>query len=65
LVANIIMLVTIFAMGVMGGGDPQTESFIAIGIAALWGLASIVYVIASNRKTGRSLVAPVTNSVAG
>ncbi|HYK98637.1 MAG TPA: APC family permease [Candidatus Acidoferrales bacterium] len=50
LVANVLMLVTIFAMGFAGGGDPQTESFIALGIAALWAIASSAYIF-RNRKT--------------
>ena len=56
LLANLLMLVTIFAMGVMGGGDPQTESFMALGIAGLWALASGAYVVISNRRSGRSLL---------
>ena len=56
LAANVLMLVTIFAMGFMGGGDSQTESFIAIGIALLWGVASVAYVVASNRRTGRTIL---------
>ena len=56
LLANLLMLVTIFAMGVMGGGDPQTESFMALGIAGLWAIASGAYVVISNRRSGRSLL---------
>ncbi len=45
LVANVLMLVTILAMGFLGGGDAQTESFIALGIAGLWAVASVAYVV--------------------
>lgn len=43
--ANIVMLVTIFALGFAGGGDPQTESFMALGFAGVWLVASVLYVV--------------------
>src|SRR5579864_62606 len=57
LLANIVLLVVILGVGFVGGGDSQTESLMAIGIAALWLVASVVYVVVNNRRTGRSLVA--------
>lgn len=53
--ANLVMLVTIFAMGMMGGGDPQTESFIAIGLAVAWAVASGIYTLITSRRAGRSV----------
>ncbi len=58
LLANIVMLVTIFGMGFIGGGDSQTEAIIALAFAALWLVASGVYVIINNRRTGRALMQP-------
>lgn len=55
LVANILMLVTIFAMGFSGGGDAQTESYIALGFAGVWGVVSLVYVL-TRRAPGRMLL---------
>ena len=43
--ANLAMLVTIFALGFLGGGDSQTESFMALGIAGVWLVASVLYVV--------------------
>jgi amino acid transporter len=57
LIANIAMLLTIFGMGLAGGGDPQTESFIALGFALLWAIVSIIYVVIGNRRSGRKLIA--------
>jgi amino acid transporter len=57
LLANLVMLVTILGVGIAGGGDSQTESLMAIGIAAIWAVASAIYVVVSNRRSGRSLVA--------
>lgn len=36
LVANVAMLVAIFYLGIMGGGDARTAALIAIGGAVLW-----------------------------
>ena len=57
LLANIALLVVILGVGFVGGGDSQTESLIAIGFAVVWLVASAVYVVVNNRRTGRSLVA--------
>ncbi len=56
LLANIVMLLTILGLGFVGGGDSQTEAMIALVIAALWLVASVTYVLTTNRKTGRSLM---------
>jgi len=56
LLANIVLLVVILGVGIVGGGDSQTESLIAIGFAVVWALASGAYVVVNNRRTGRSLV---------
>ena len=50
------MLLTILGLGFIGGGDAQTEALMALIIAALWLGASVIYVIANNRKTGRTLM---------
>jgi amino acid transporter len=57
LLANVVLLVVILGVGLVGGGDSQTESLIAVGFAAAWLIASVVYVVVNNRRTGRSLVA--------
>ncbi len=56
LLANLVMLLTILGVGFVGGGDAQTESLMAIGFAVVWALASGLYVVLSNRRTGRALV---------
>jgi amino acid transporter len=63
LLANIVMLVTIFGMGFIGGGDSQTEAFIALGFAALWAIVSVAYVLIANRQvTPPSLARPGASS---
>jgi amino acid transporter len=57
LLANVVLLITILGVGFVGGGDSQTESLMAIAFALVWAVLSGVYVVVSNRRTGRSLVA--------
>ncbi|MBV8086697.1 MAG: hypothetical protein JO247_17980 [Chloroflexi bacterium] len=60
LLANLAMLLTILGLGFVGGGDAQTESMMALVIAALWLVASVIYVALNSRKTGRRLMAAPT-----
>jgi amino acid transporter len=57
LIANIAMLVTILGTGIVGGGTSQTESLIALGFAVFWAIVSAIYVVFSNRRTGRAIFA--------
>lgn len=56
LILNIIMVITIFYLAFVAGGDSQKEGLIALGFAAAWGLLSIVYVVVNNAKTGRKMI---------
>ena len=58
LLANILMIGTIFYLAFVAGGNSSTEGFIAIGFAAVWGLLSIVYILLNNRNSGRGLLHP-------
>jgi amino acid transporter len=62
LLANVVMLITIFYMGILGGGDSQTESIGALGLGAVWALVSVVYIIIRSRQTGRPLMAGQSTS---
>jgi basic amino acid/polyamine antiporter, APA family len=56
LFANLVMLVTIFWMGFLGGGDSQTESIGALAIALVWAVLSAGYVIVRSRRSGRPIL---------
>ena len=62
LLANLAMLVTILGMGFLGGGTSQQESLIAMGIAAFWAIVSVIYVLFSSRRSGRSLFGTPSSS---
>jgi amino acid transporter len=56
LLANIVMLVTVVAMGFSSGGDSQTEALMALGFAVVWAVVSVVFVILNSRRWGKSLL---------
>jgi len=58
--ANVAMLVTIFALGFVGGGDSQTEAFIALGISAAWLIATVIYIASRRSHPQRVMVRPTT-----
>src|SRR5262249_39188251 len=55
LLANLVMLFTIFFMGILGGGTSQTESIGALAVGGVWAIVSIVYIAIRGRQTGRAL----------
>jgi len=57
LLANLIMISTIFYLAFAAGGDSSKEGYIALGVAGAWAVVSIVYVVTNNGRTGRKLVA--------
>lgn len=58
LVANIIMVATIFFLAFVAGGNSSVEGYIALGLAAAWAVISIVYIVINNAKNKRKLLHP-------
>ncbi len=60
LVANLVMITTIFYLAFVAGGNSSTEGFIALGFAGIWALISIIYVLITSSRSGRKLVSTQT-----
>jgi len=45
LVTNLLMVVTIFYLAFAAGGDTAKTGYIALGIALVWGIVSVVYFV--------------------
>lgn len=56
LVTNVVMISTIFYLAFAAGGTTAQTGYIALGVAALWAVVSIVYLIISNARTGRKFI---------
>jgi len=57
LLANVVMLVAILYLYVIGNADAQHEAYICFAIAGGWALVSLVYVVVTSARRGRSLLA--------
>jgi amino acid transporter len=55
LVANVAMLVAVFYLGILGGGDTRTAALLAIIATAVWFAAGLVYFVANTRTRGREV----------
>jgi amino acid transporter len=57
LILNIGMITTIFYLGFAAGGDSAFEAKVALGCGFVWAVISIIYVVISNARSGRSMTA--------
>jgi amino acid transporter len=62
LIANIGMVVAIFALGLVSGGDTATEVYLALILGGGWLLVSVAYFVISSRAKGRAIVPSATAS---
>jgi len=58
LITNVLMLVAILYLAIIGTGDTQREAYICFAIAGAWAVVSALYVVISNKRTGRAVLAP-------
>src|SRR5919199_1921658 len=56
LIMNLVMVITIFYLAFLAGGDSSKEGWIAIGFAAVGAVVSAIYVVINNGRTGRRLI---------
>jgi hypothetical protein len=52
------MITTIFFLAFVAGGNSSIEGFIAIGLAAVWAVVSIIYVFINNARNNRKMLHP-------
>ena len=57
LIANLVMIVTIFYLAFVAGGDSRKEGIIALGFAAAWALVSVIYIAVNGAKSGKKIFA--------
>jgi APA family basic amino acid/polyamine antiporter len=60
-ITNLIMIITIFYLAFVAGGDSRKEGIIALGFAAVWALVSVIYILVNGARSGKKLIgAPET-----
>jgi amino acid transporter len=56
LIANVIMLLAIFIIGITSGGTTAQATYLALGISAFWLIVSVIYFIISSRQKGKAII---------
>ena len=57
--ANLGMLLAIFYLGILGGGDTRTAALLAIVSAIVWTVLGVIYMITNSKATGQRIIAKV------
>lgn len=55
-IANIVMLLSIFIIGIITGGTTTSATYIALGISLVWLLASSLYFVINSVKKGKPIL---------
>ena len=56
LIGNVILVLTIFIVGIISGGSTAQETYLALGISAIWLVASVVYLLVTSSQKGQAIV---------
>jgi APA family basic amino acid/polyamine antiporter len=59
LLANVVMVLAIFIIGIQSGGTTTEATLMALGLAAIWLAVSVTYFVISSRQKGKAIVLPV------
>jgi amino acid transporter len=56
LLGNLLMVLVIFVVGVISGGDTAKSTYLAIGVTMVWLAISLVYFLVSSKRKGVAIV---------
>jgi amino acid transporter len=56
LIANIVMVLSIFIIGISSGGITAQATYLALGISAIWLVVSVLYFVITSIRQGRSFL---------
>ncbi|MGC1378490.1 MAG: amino acid permease, partial [Anaerolineales bacterium] len=56
LIGNIVLVLTIFIVGIITGGTTAQETYLALGISAAWLIVSVLYLVITSAQKGQSIV---------
>jgi hypothetical protein len=59
LIGNIILVLTIFIVGIITGGTTAQETYLALGISGIWLVVSVVYLLITSAQKGHAIVPSV------
>ena len=56
LIGNIILVLTIFIVGIITGGTTTQETYLALGISGVWLVVSVLYLMITSAQKGKKIV---------
>jgi amino acid transporter len=56
LIGNVILVLTIFVVGIVSGGTTAQETYLALGIAGVWLAISVVYLLVTSSQKGQKII---------
>jgi amino acid transporter len=59
LIGNIILVLTIFIVGIITGGTTAQETYLALGISGVWLVVSVVYLLITSAQKGHAIIPSV------
>jgi basic amino acid/polyamine antiporter, APA family len=64
-ILNVVMVLAIFIIGIASGGTTAQATYMALGIAVLWLIVSLMYFVVSSRQKGKAILPKVSPVGAG
>ncbi|HEX7976368.1 MAG TPA: APC family permease, partial [Anaerolineales bacterium] len=64
LLANVVMVLTIFIVGIRSGGMSAQATYLALGISAAWLVLSVIYFVLTSLREGKAIL-PAESALIG
>ena len=59
LIGNVILVLTIFIVGIITGGTTAQATYLALGISAVWLIVSVLYFVITSSQKGQAVIPAV------
>jgi amino acid transporter len=63
-IGNVILVLTIFIVGIITGGTTAQATYLALGISGVWLLASVLYLVITSAQKGQAIIPAAHEMVA-
>jgi basic amino acid/polyamine antiporter, APA family len=58
-IGNMILVLTIFLVGIITGGTTAQETYLALGISGIWFIVSVAYLVITSAQKGNAIIPSV------
>ncbi len=56
LIGNVVLVLTIFIVGIITGGTTAQATYLALGIASVWLIVSVLYLLITSSQKGQAII---------